>query len=279
MNRKSSESFDPGIGPTDELSLRVSVAALTRVLFEPHSDGEVMLALERKATLHESENGSEVRVKSQPFGGAIRINDLNQLRDLVGEFHFDSQKSQFEQDFRIFVRPSDWPAVREFCMEQFHRADGLYLETDPTRELVEEFVDALKMELKPDQYTYRPVATVVEENPTPTANVHSKGHRTARVYRIFEARIVDHSLAHTMLTNSESHSDQRLSEIALEDAQRGGKGRSNATLALPLKDVIDAYQAISPDERNTPIVLAGHRLDETVAALFEDIPVLKYKRL
>src|SRR5688500_121371 len=37
-----------GIGATDELSLRVSVAALVRVLFEHPDDGTLMLAIERK---------------------------------------------------------------------------------------------------------------------------------------------------------------------------------------------------------------------------------------
>ena len=39
--------LDPGIGATDELSLRVSVATLVRVLFEHTGDGDLMLALER----------------------------------------------------------------------------------------------------------------------------------------------------------------------------------------------------------------------------------------
>ena len=40
-----------GVGATDELSLRVSVATLVRVLFKNPSDDELLLALERKATL------------------------------------------------------------------------------------------------------------------------------------------------------------------------------------------------------------------------------------
>ena len=48
MNDKQSEVFQPGIGATNELSLRVSVAMLVRVLFKNPRDGEWMLALERK---------------------------------------------------------------------------------------------------------------------------------------------------------------------------------------------------------------------------------------
>ena len=204
MNHNSSEHFVPGTGATEELSLRVSVATLNRVLFEHPGGGEVMLALERKATLHQSENEREVKVKSQPLGGAVRILDLSGLRDLIGDFHFDSERSRSEQDFRIFIRPSDWPLVRDFCVEQFERVDNLLLETDPTRELTEEFSDALKIDLKSDQYAYNSVASVVEDNPIPTTNIQASGHHTARMYRIFEAQILDASLAQTILTNGEA---------------------------------------------------------------------------
>ncbi len=40
-----------GVGPTAELSLRVSVSTLSRVVFPHPADGVPMLALEHKATL------------------------------------------------------------------------------------------------------------------------------------------------------------------------------------------------------------------------------------
>jgi hypothetical protein len=40
-----------GVGATQDLSLRVSAATLVRVLFENPGDGNLMLALERKATI------------------------------------------------------------------------------------------------------------------------------------------------------------------------------------------------------------------------------------
>ena len=135
MTHQRSRNFAPGIGATPDLSLRVSVATLVRVLFKNPNDGELMLALERKATLHETESGRMVKVKSQPFGGAIRIRDLMTLHDLIGDFHFDSERSRSEKDFRIFIRPSSWPAVREFCIERLNRVDDPILETDPRREL------------------------------------------------------------------------------------------------------------------------------------------------
>jgi hypothetical protein len=275
MNHK----HDAGFGATSELSLRVSVATLVRVLFEHPRDGDLMLALERKATLRESGNGRIVEVKSQPFGGAVRILDMGALHDLIGDFHFDSERSHSEQDFRIFIRPSDWAMVRQACIQHLSRVGDPILETDPGRELAEEFADALKVDLRPDQYIHKPTAIVVENDPWPTENIHAEGIPTARVYRIFEAHITDVSLALTLLTNSESTSHQNLCALALEDARNGGKGRANAVLALPLKSISDVYLALVPIQRNTPILLAENRLDETVSAVLEGIPAPKYQRM
>ena len=268
-----------GVGATADLSLRVSIATLVRVLFEHPKDGEWMLALERKATLHETESGRLIEAKAQPFGGAIRILELNAIHDLTGDFHFDSERSRSEQDFRIFIRPSNWSAVREFCIQHLSYVDDSILETDPTRELVEEFDDALKMNLKPEQYVSKPVATVVEDEATPTENIRATGVPTVRVYRVFEAFITDASLAHTMIKNSDSLSDPDLHRLALEDTQNDDKGRGNAILALPLKRIIDAYLAMPPRERNAPILFEENRLDETVPIVLEGITVPKYQRL
>jgi len=268
-----------GIGATDELSLRVSVATLVRVLFKNPNDGDWMLALERKATLYQTKSERVIEVKSQPFGGAIQIRDLNRMRDLIGDFHFDSERSRAEQDFRIFIRPSDWSTVREFCLQQINRDNDPILETDPTRELVEEFYDALKISLKPEQTIYKPAATIVEKEATPTANIHVRGIHTVRIYRIFEATIPDSSLAHLMMQNSGSISYENLCALAWKDFQNGGKGRANAILALPLKLITDVYSALPPKERNAPIVFEKNRLDETVPAVLDELAVPKYQRL
>ncbi len=271
--------YDPGIGITEDLSLRVSVATLVRVIFKRPVNNELMLALERKATLHEINSGHVVEVKSQPFGGAIRILDLNASHDLIGDFHFDSQRSRSEQDFRIFIRPSNWSGVREFCIEHLSRVDDLILETDPSRELVEELADTLKIILQPEQYVSKPLGTVVEDNPAPTENIYAKGIHTVRIYRIFEATISDSSLADAMFTNSENISNQDLCELALQEAQNGGKVRANAILALPLKQVTNIYLATPPEKRNVPILFEEHLLDETVPAILDGIAIPKYKRL
>jgi len=267
--------YKPGIGGTPDLSLRVSVAMLVRVVFRHPRNGEWMLALERKATLH----NTGVEVKSQPFGGAIRILDLDAMHNLIGDFHFDSERSRSEQDFRLFIRPSSWSVLREFSIQRLSLVDDSILETDPKRELVEEFGDALKINLLPEQYVSKPVATVVEDEAAPTENIHARGIPTVRVYRIFETHITDASLTDIILKNSDSISHGDLSELALKDAQHGGKGRANAILALPVKRISDFYVAMSPKERNVPILFKENRLDETVSAVLEDIPVPKYQRI
>ena len=268
-----------GIGPTHELSLRVSVGALVRVLFAHPANGEILLALERKATLLKSEDGYSVEVKSQPFGGALQILDPSPLQKRIGGFHFDSEPSRLEQDFRIFIRPSDWEAVREFCLDHIRRPDASVLEADPTRELAEEFADALGIDLEPNQYTVQAVGIIIEGHPSSTEFIHAKGYPTVRIYRIFEARILDSSLASALITNSETCSNSELCKIALEDARHGGLGRANAILALPLSQVTAAYLSVPLESRNTPIWFQDHQLDETVAALLDDVPVPKYRRV
>ena len=271
--------FNPGIGATEELSLRVSVATLVRVLFENPREGDLMLALERKATLYEAESERIVEVKCQPFGGAIRILDLKSIQELIGDFHFDSERSRSEQDFRIFIRPADWPVVREFCVQHLTQDGNPILETDPGRELAEEFADALKIKLKSVQYIQKPVATVVEDNPAATENIHAEGALTARVYRVFEATITDSSLALAMITNSEALSDADLQELVRQDAQSGGKGRANAIMAIPIKRINDFYLAKSSKERDRPVPFEKNRLAETVPVVLEGIAIPKYQRL
>lgn len=267
--------FNPGIGAIDELSLRVSVATLVRVVFKHPGNGEWMLALERKATLRKD----KVEVKSQPFGGAIRILDVDAIYELIGDFHFDSEQSRADQDFRLFIRPSSWSLLREFCIRHISRVDNPILETDPARELTEEFEDALKINLQPEQYVSKPTATVVENEAAATDNVQTEGVPTVRVYRVFEAVISDDLLIHTVMKNSESISHENLRALALSDFQNGGKGRVNAILAVPLKRISDHYLAISPQERNSPIFIDKNRFDETVIAVLEGIAVQKYQRL
>jgi hypothetical protein len=277
--KTKSFSSEIGIGATDELSLRVSVGVLVRVLFKHPDNGKWMLALERKATLLESETGHVVDVKSQPFGGALRLLDLRALQKQISDFHFDSEESHAEQDFRIFIRPSEWEAVRAFCLKLFDQINDSVLESDPTRELAEEFADALNINLKPDQYTVQAIGTILEDHPSATEYIHAKGFPTVRIYRIFEARILDHSLAFAMIENSESCSDQALRQRALQNSRNGEIGKANAVLTLPFQEITASYLAISSEARNQPVFFQNYQLDETVTAVLEGVTVSKYRRL
>jgi hypothetical protein len=269
--------YEVGVGATAELSLRVSVATLVRVLFKNPNNDELMLALERKATLRRAEDRLQVRVKSQPFGGAIRILDLSALQDVVGDFHFDSERSQAEEDFRIFIRPAFWSSLRVFCLEHIVRDDDPTLETSPSRELAEEFAETLSVNLRLHQYVCKPVTNVVEDRVKLTDNIYALGSRTVRIYRIYEASITDPSLRHLMLDKSEELSNQRLSELAIADAQSGGRGKANGVLALPMERLLDVYLAMLPAERNVPLLYEENRLDPTVAAILGEIAVPRYQ--
>lgn len=267
-----------GIGAIDELSLRVSVAALVRVTFEHPADGKPMLALERKATLLE-EDLHAVRVMAQPFGGALRFHTPKPLQDQIGGFQFDSKESQAEQDFRILIRPADWDVVRAFCLEQLNQPRDSALETDPVRELAEEFSEALQIDLQREQYMLRAAGTVIEGQPSPTDSLRARGYLTSRIYRLFEAHILDSGLATRMIETSTRRTDEQLRQHARQDFQNGGLGRANAVLALPLDEVHAAYLETAYEQRDQPILFQDHSLDETVAALFEDVFVSKFQRL
>jgi hypothetical protein len=265
------------VGPTDELSLRVSVATLSRVIFPRPEDGVPMLALEYKASLVPGEGESRVVLKAQPFGGAVRILNVGQFTKQVGDFSFDSARSQSEQDFRVYIQPSNWQAVREYSLRKLSSEAGSDLECDPSRELVEEFSDTLGIQLGPDQYTLQPVRMLVENEPAPTTNLRAPGNPTTRIYRIDEVHIHDPVLARKIMTNSESHPSQVLQHLTLADAQKGGPGRANAMLVVPMEEIRSFYLGISPENRGARLPFKDSYLAGNVAAVLEGIFVPKYR--
>jgi hypothetical protein len=88
-----------GVGATEGLSLRVSVATLVSVLFDDPEDRRTMLALERTATLREIEGRPEVTVRAKPFGGAVRLTNPQALQGLIGHFQYDSERSAGKETF------------------------------------------------------------------------------------------------------------------------------------------------------------------------------------
>jgi len=269
---------EKAFGTTKELILRVSVAILNRVVFQQPLNETLMLALERKATvLRDLENN--IRVCAQPVGGGVRIFNPLQLREIVGEIQFDGEESKQEQDFRILISASKWDEVKKYCLRHLENPDDAELESDPQRELVEEFEETLNVNLKPEQYTCQPSGFVIENKPVSTDNVNMQGQLTVRLYRIFEMYILDDLLYKTMLSVSQRDSDQDLRRLALKDLQNGGNGRANSILTLPLNLVIDSYLALPPESRYQKISIENHELDESVMAILKDVPVLQYQRI
>lgn len=264
-----------GIGPTKDLSLRVSVATLARVVFPNPADGVAMLAFEHKATLISLEE-EMVLVKAQPFGGAIRILDLEHFSSQVGSFNFDSERSRDEQDFRVFIRPAAWQQVLEYCLQHLQADDQQNLESDISRELEEEFEDSLGIQLKADQYVVEPLRVITENRPTLTANVYAADQPTVRVYRIFHIEILDPALCRMMIANSEMYPSRVMQRLALEDAHKSGKGRANAILALREEQLRAAYLAIPPDRRGLPLPFGDTLLEGNVAAVLESVALPKY---
>lgn len=265
-----------GLGPTTELNLRVSIATLSRVVLPRPGDGVPMLALEHKATL---KSEPRVSVKAQPLGGAIRILNLNRIQGITGNFNFDSEKSQTEQDFRIYVSPSSWEGLRDFCIEELGQSKSSVLDFDPKRELVEEFEDALEIHLRSGQYTLKQDGIVLENEPAPTENVRAGGYPTVRIYRVDEVQIQDTELYNLMMSKSESHPPRVLKELVQEEAREGGRGRANAMLVSTVERVRTAILAMPVKKRGEPLQFEGTYLDGNVSALFNDIPVPKYLHL
>lgn len=274
----TSKLHEIGVGATDELSLRVSVGVLVSVLFESPEEGRTMLALERTATLRQTEGQSDVIIKAKPFGGAVRITNPRALMKLIGNFHFDSERSRDEGDFRIQIRPASWERVKEICLKHLEETDKGILDSSPERELAEEFEDTLHVRITASQYHLKQRGIIVEKLPTETDNVRAENIPTVRVYFIFEAWIQAPEIISMMLTNNRSYSDKDLEEMAWEDARQGGRGRANAILVMELDYLKKRYSSIPMETLNRPTRVEGHELDGNVPALLEEVENPKYQR-
>ena len=63
-------------------------------------------------------------------GGAIRILDTGSFLEHLGRFNYDSERSKSERDFRVYVQPSAWEAVRDFCLQNLKMENSSTLETE-----------------------------------------------------------------------------------------------------------------------------------------------------
>ena len=245
--------------------LRVSVAALCRVVFPHPQTGELLLAMERRTAWI---NGA-VRVQAQPFGGALRILDLDRFRLAIGEFDYDSPRSQHEQDLRILIPPPAWEPARDFILSQLQSDQSEVIETGPCRELEEEFVESAGIALLPAHYIYHPLRTFVQNQPQPTSSSRMPGAATVRIYQIFEVAILDAQICHTLLENSQHSTDEDLQASADADLARGGHGRANGSLVIPFDEVKKAFLNLPPSEDSQTQMVLGHRFNATSSLLLE----------
>jgi hypothetical protein len=258
--------------------LRASVGTYNQVIFPHPEDGTMMLALERKATV--LKDGS-VRIRSQPFGGGVRILNPTPLQAIIGKIQFDSERSKQEQDFRILIPLSKWELIKEYSLHhlEFEDDEDNEIESGPDRELTEEFMEAINVKLNPRQYTVQPMGFVVENKPVQSKNDYALGQLTVHLYRVFKVQMTDSILCRVMWSVSQLYSDQELGERALQNLEYGGKGRANTILTLPLSRVKESYLALAPEMRYQKIEIDNHELDESVLVILEDIEVPQYQRL
>jgi hypothetical protein len=261
---------------TEIKQLRASVATYNRVLFQHPDNGTRMLALERQGTI--LEDGS-VNVRGQPFGGGIHILNPTPLQKIIGKIQYDSERSKNEQDFRILIPPSKWELIKEYCLRHLKDEEDIDLETEPDRELTEEFFDTIKVKLHPDQYSVRPQGFVIENNPVRSENANARGQLTVHLYRIYEVQILDPTLCSILLTISHLYADQDVGALARQDFTNYGKGRFNTVLTLPLDSVVDSYLALGLDARYREVIVDQHVLDESVLAILPEVEVPQYQRM
>ena len=265
--------------PVEELNLRVSVAALVRVLFENPVNGKTMLALERTATLRKEENKSVVVVKAKPFGGGVRLLKPQLLKKFIGEFRYDRARSRVEGDFRLQINPEKWVKVKELCNEHLKEPNRGILDPSPVREISEEFEDCLGICVTPDEYYLTSQGMIVEELLTETQNVNALGHPTLRIYYIFEATFKKREIIDMMMDNSKRYPDTILKMLAKKDARQGGKGRANAFLTLFLDELNEHYRSLPTEKHIGSILYKGHQLAGNVPVILDINKSHKYRRL
>jgi hypothetical protein len=265
-----------GVDASGDLNLRASVATLVKVLFRHPDDGSILLALERTATRREIQGDSEVIVAVKPFGGGVRIINPHQLEKLIGHFNYDNERSRQEADFRIQINSASWEKVKEICWDHFKDPDKGFIDSNPEREIAEEFEDTLHIYITRDQYQIKSRGIIVEDYPVRTANIRAFNMFTVRVYYTFEAWIESPEIISRMLANNKRYTDGDLQKMAWHDAQQGGKGRANAILTVRLDDLIRAYQSIQIKERSKPIYFEEHRLNENVLAILDEVEQTRY---
>ena len=278
MTVETRSEHDFGVGSTVDLTLRVSAAHLVKVTFNQPQDQRTMLVLERTGTVRASHGRYTASVRAKPFGGGLRINGPGVLRAEVGEFNYDSHRSLVEKDFRIFINPTNWDSLKRFCWRHLQKP-GEVLESSPRRELVEEFRDTLKTDIKPEQYHLKWSKIVVEDDPIRTGSPRSTGSLTTGIYSIHEMQVLDAYIIADLIESSTSRSNQDLGEEAEKDYQKGGRGRANAVLALDYENLVEVFNKLPKAPNHAITQVWGNDLESNVLALIDEVESNKYQDL
>jgi hypothetical protein len=265
------------IGATSTLNLRVSVATLARVLFDHPEEQRTMIALERTATFREIEGRAKVLVKVKPFGGGVRLTHPAALKQQIGDFNYDSEKSCQEKDFRLQIHPKSWPKIKKICRMHLINYDCEYFDSSPHRELAEELEDSLKTKIDVTRYKAEPEGMIVENTPVRTDSERARGQPTVRIYFLYEIRLKDFRIINLMLNNNRySYCD--LQNMAGVDFRKSGRGRANAVLLAGLEDLKNLYGSIPKSRRGDPTPFGNYQLEGSVVNLLEGIGSTKFKR-
>jgi hypothetical protein len=232
-----------------------------------------MLVLERKAVVEIGPDGEKERLQAQPLGGASRLANPAALMKVAGQFNYDSSESKAEGDFRIQIRPTDWPRVQDFCVRHFMTPSTGVIEANPQRELAEELGEALQVDVSETAYSTRNLGIVVR-GATSTHRAGVSGQQTVRVFNIYHVEITDPQLIAKILENTSTVSHESLLDDARAKARSSGKkGKSTALVAIPLAEVEAAYQAVDLDGEWPPVTVDGHSIADNVpAVLCEELP-------
>jgi hypothetical protein len=144
---------------------------------------------------------------------------------------------------------------------------------------VEEFRDALKTDIKPEQYHMKWSKIVVEDDPTRTGSPRSTGSLTTRIYSIHEMQVLDADIIADLIESSTSRSNQDLREEAERDYQKGGLGRANAVLALDYENLVEVFNKLPKAPNHGITRVWGNDLESNVLALIDEVESNKYQDL
>jgi hypothetical protein len=199
------------------------------------------------------------------------------LKEILGELNFYSVHSQEEADFRLLIPASGWEAVKEYCLAHLAKLDDAYLESAPARELSEELLEAVHVDLRIEQYSIHRMGFVIEDPTSLALHDHAGGRPTARIYNLFEVMIIDAALIRRILEANRRTSARDMISLALKGHQNRRKGWINSVLTLPIQLVMEEYLRLPKEARFRTVNIENHWLDASTLAILPEVEVAQYR--